>query len=265
MIRAVERPERPWGSLTREQKVLVRDVPGLAEKVAYDHLARFGCGDLEPADLVQHAHLGIYRAAQLFNESKKVPFEKWAYFKAACAVFDAVRKSLRLRDPIEPYRTKAGQEYLAAKLGVTAPEVAGWVTEEMLIEQLVEFAEEQLGAELTGAVSALEGLTEEERTVARLDWGQAYAWLGELLGEVEPEYRRIFRRCHAEEMTLEAAIAAEESVNYWAVLRELPKLFKRLRARFAGLGLKQLPEGHGEWGRGVLTSAAAAWGEGQGA
>ena len=264
MIRLVERPDRPWGSLTRDQKVLVRDVPGLAEKVAYDHLARFGCGDLEPADMVQHAHLGIYRAAQLFDAGKGVPFEKWAYFKAACAVFDAVRKSVRLRDPIEPYRTKAGQEYLAAKLGVTAPEVEGWVTEETLIEQLVDFAEEHLGAELAGAASAVEGLTEEERTVARLDWGQAYAWLEELLGEVEPEYRRIFARCHADEMTLQDSIAAE-GVNYWAVLRELPKLFKRLRARLEGLGLKQLPAGHGEWGSGVLKSAAAAWGEGEGA
>jgi DNA-directed RNA polymerase specialized sigma24 family protein len=262
VIRAVERPDRPWGSLTREQKVLVRDVPGLAEKVAYDHLARFGCGNLEPADLVQHAHLGIYRAAQLFNESKGVPFDKWAYFKAACAVFDAVRKSLRLSEPIEPYRTKAGQEYLAARLGLTAPEVEGWVTEETLIEQLVEIAEEQLGAELTGAASALGGLTEEERAVARLDWGQAYAWLEQLLDDVEPEYRRIFARCHAEEMTLEDAIAAE-GLNYWAALRELPKLFKRLRARFSGLGLKHLPESHGEWGSGVLKSAAAAWAEGR--
>ena len=260
----MERPDRPWGSLTREQKVLVREVTGLAEKVAYDHLVRFGAGGLAPEDLPPHAHLGIYRAAQLFDASKKVPFAKWAYFKAACTVFDAVRKNIRLSDPIDPYRTKAGQEYLAAKLGMTASEVSGWVTEEALLEQLVGIAEEHLGAEIAGAASAVEGLTEEERTVARLDWGSAYAVLEELLGEVEPEYRRIFRRIHAEEMTLDAAIAAEEGLNYWAVLREMPKLFKRLRARFAGLGLKQLPEGHGEWGSGVLTSAAAAFREGQG-
>ena len=259
---ATQSPERPFGSLTREQKALVRDVPGLAERVAYDHLARFGCGHLEPADLVQHAHLGIYRAAQLFEGSKRVPFEKWAYFKAACAVHDAVRKSLRLGDPIEAYRTKAGQEYLAAKIGVPAVEVQGWVTEEMLLEQLVEIAEEQLGAELLGAASGLSALTAEEQAVARLDWGQAYAWLEQLLCEVEPAYRRVFARCHADEMTLQDALAAE-GVNYWAAMRELPKLFKRLRAQLGGLGLKQLPEGHGEWGSGVLKSAAAAWGEGR--
>lgn len=259
---ATRSPERPWGSLTPEQKILVRDVPGLAERVAYDHLARFGCGHLEPADLVQHAHLGIYRAAQLFEGSKRVPFDKWAYFKAACAVHDAVRKSLRLGTTIEAYRTKAGQEYLAARIGVPALEVEGWVTEEMLLEHLVDIAEEQLGAELTAAASGLEALAEEERAVARLDWGQAYAWLEHLLREVDPEYRRVFARCHAAEMTLQDALAAE-GVNYWAAMRELPKLFKRLRARFGGLGLKQLPDGHGEWGRDVLTRAAAAWAEGR--
>jgi hypothetical protein len=56
-------------------------------------------------------------------------------------------------------------------------------------------------------------------------------------------------------------------VNYWATLRGFKELFKhRLHFWFAGgLGLKStLPEGHGEWGRRVLTAPGGGLGRGQG-
>jgi hypothetical protein len=134
---------------------------------------------------VQHAHLGIYRAAQLFNEARKYR-SKWKHFKATCAVFDAVHaKSLRLRDR-GPIPRRTGQRYLAAgSYGAEGPQALDHGKSDAAVE-----TEEHLGAgNLAGAVrGAIRRLT-EGRTVARLTTegssGQPMKFRAP--GEIEPE------------------------------------------------------------------------------
>ena len=229
---------RPTERLTREQKTLALSVPGCAERAAREVRLHFGVGGMLKEDLVQHGHFGIFRAAQLFDPARGVPFEQWAFFKATRAIRDAVRRHRGRRDPLEAGSIAAGSDFLAAK-----PRPAGidaFQSDQALRDQLDDILEDQLVAQLSGVAATTDTLSVEERVNAQLDWGTAFAALEQVFNELPERLREVLRLHYAENVSLKE-ISGLVGWGYWGLLPEHQETLRLLKARLRGLGVSGLP------------------------
>ena len=217
---------RPTERLTREQKTLVLSVPGCAERAAREVRLHFGAGGMLKEDMVQHGHFGIFRAAQLFDPGRGVPFR------------DAVRRHRGRRDPLEAGSIAAESDFLATK--PRPAEIDAFQSDQALRDQLDDILEDQLVAKLTGAAATTDTLTVEERVNAQLDWGTAFAALEQVLSELPARVREVLRLHYAENVSLKE-ISGLVGWGYWGLLPEHQETLRLLKARLRGLGVSGLP------------------------
>jgi RNA polymerase sigma factor (sigma-70 family) len=239
---------RPEERLTREQKTLVRSVPGVAERAAH-HYRRHFRTTLSFDECVTLAHLGIFRGAQLYDADKGVPFESWAFYKAVRAIQDASRKERRQSEILEGAGMAAGIEFLAAHARRHRGDLHE-ETDEGLFGQLVAMGDQMLLAELLGMGTAAISLSESDAAQSRIEWGELLDALKQAVMEQRPEVQQLLRLHYVENFTLKKA-AELQGVSYWAVMPEHKEALQRIRARLGSLGIQELP---------LATMDRAAWG-----
>lgn len=228
---------RPMERATKEQKALIRSVPGMAEKAVGEVNRSWGMGGIERDDLVQIAHLGIFRAAQSFDPTKG-EFPGWAFYKASNAVRDAVRQALGPRKPVDAARDAAESNYLT---GTKIPEHDDPAEpERMSYRNMVEFVEELFLSEMEGVMGALESLTPEEALIAKEEWQVAMAALSESVPSVKPERLDLLKKHYGEELNLKQTAAAQ-GLSYWTILDRHEETLVLLRARLRGRGVVEMP------------------------
>ena len=244
---------RPIERLTREQKELVRSVPGLAEEVERAVRRTWGTGGIDADDRLQLAHLGIFRAAQLFKPEKNVPFKLWARYKATRTVQDAIRQRARQDDPLGAARDAAGTEFL-----ITAT-IAGCKDasepDNVKFGKLLSFGESHLVEQLGAMGIAVTTLNVEERLSARDEWRHLVDAMVEALADLSAELRSLLRWRYAEGLDLKETAAAE-GVCYDTLLERHQEAVKLLRARLRRYGINKAPEACDEAGWGDALIAA---------
>lgn len=229
---------RPAERLTRAQKALALSVPGCAERAARAVRLHFGSGGMPKEDLIQLGHFGIFRAAQLFDPGRGVPFEHWAFFKATHAIRDAIRRHRGRRGPLDAARIAAGSDFLAS----TPPAAVSnpFTGEKALREKLESLIEDQLIAELSGSAAAADSLSVEDRVHAQLDWGAACDALKQLYDELPPKVREVLRLHYVDDVSLKE-VSQRVGWGYWGLLPEHQDTLRLLKARLRGLGICALP------------------------
>ena len=244
---------RPIERLTREQKALVLGVPGLAEEVERAVRRSWGTGKIDADDRLQLAHLGIFRAAQLFKPEKNVPFKHWARYKATRTVQDAIRQRARQNDPLGLARDAAGTEFLLAASIPGCTDAAE--PDNVKFGKLLSFGEDHLLEQLAGMGIAVTTLNVEERLSARDEWKQLVDAMVASLADLSAELRAVLRRKYAEGLDLKETAAAE-GVFYDTVLERHQEAMKLLRARLRRYGISKAPDTRDEAGWGEALIAA---------
>jgi RNA polymerase sigma factor (sigma-70 family) len=237
---------RPMEKATKEQKALIRSVPGLAEKAVRHVRKAWGTGGLDRDDLVQIAHLGIFRAAQSYDASKG-PFAGWAFYKASHAVRDAVRQALGPRKPLDAAREAAETNYLCATTVPADDDPSE--PPQASFRHMVQFAEDLLLAEMEGVMGAMDALSPEEAVMAKQEWEVAFAALSTSVPDVKPERLDLLKKHYGEGLNLKQTAAAQ-GLSYWTILSRHEETLDLLRARLRGQGVTEMPSaGAGEaWG-----------------
>jgi RNA polymerase sigma factor (sigma-70 family) len=247
---------RPIERLTRDQKALVRSVPGLAEEVVRAVRRTWGTGRIDADDRLQLAHLGIFRAAQLFQAEKNVPFKHWARYKATRMLQDAIRQRARQDDPLGTARDEASAEYL-----ITAT-IAGCrdasEADHVQLGKLLGFGESHLVEQLGGMGMAITTMTVEERLSARDEWSYLVDALVASLADLSAELRSLLRWRYVEGLDLKETAAAE-GVCYTTLLERHQEAVKLLRARLRRHGVSKVPEACDEagWGEALIAALMA--------
>jgi hypothetical protein len=229
-------------SLTRDERNLVKSVPGVAERAVRDVCRRHGGNPRNP-DLLQRAHLGIYKAA-LSHDPEVGPFLQWAYYKATSAVMDGLKADRRQRKVLIAARI-AGCIYLATKRH--CPEkIDPGATEDELFEGLVDIGQEHVVAAFVGATVAAEPPEGEEDLIEREAWAKARQVLGAELARLREDQRELLTAyAHGRDLK---SVATGRGVNYWALLDEWRALLRMLRARLGWRGVKSFPGPvEGDW------------------
>lgn len=244
---------RPTERLTREQKELVRSVPGVAEKAERDVRRTWGTGGLEKNDRLQLAHLGIYRAAQRFKAEKLVPFAKWSYFKATRTIRDAILQRARQNDPFGKARVAASTAFLISATIRGVEEASD--PDNVRFGKLLRFGEDCLIDELGGMVSAIDTMTPEDRLTARDEWKTLLDALVASLADLSPELRSLLRRRYTEGLDLKETAAAE-GVCYETTLERHQEALRLLRARMRRFGVTRAPDVEDDAGWGDALIAA---------
>jgi RNA polymerase sigma factor (sigma-70 family) len=228
---------RPLVRATKEQKALILSVPGMAERAVREVRRSWGDGGLDRDDLVQIAHLGIFRAAQSFDPSKG-EFPGWAFYKASNAVRDAVRQALGPRKPVDAARDAAETNYLT---GTGIPEHDDPAEpEQASFRHMVEFVEELFVSEMEGVMGALESLSPEEALMAKEEWEGAFEALNAVVPDVKPERLDLLKKHYGEGLNLKQTATAQ-GLSYWTILDRHEETLGLLRARLRGRGVTAMP------------------------
>jgi RNA polymerase sigma factor (sigma-70 family) len=246
---------RPAERLTKEQKELVRSVPGLAEEVERGVRRTWGTGGLDASDRLQIAHLGIYRAAQLFKPEKNVPFRLWAKYKATGALQDAMRQRARQNDPFGARREAASTAFLSTATIPGCQDAAD--SDSVKLGKLLSFGESHLIEQLGSMGLALTTMTVEERLSARDEWRHLVDALVASVSDLSAELRSVLRRHYTEGLDLKETAAAE-GIGYDTALDRHQEGMKLLRARLRRYGVHTAPEVRDEAGWGEALMAALA-------
>ena len=247
---------RPIERLTREQKEFVRSVPGLAEEVERAVRRTWGTGGIDADDRLQLAHLGIFRAAQLFKAEKNVPFKLWARYKATRTIQDAIRQRARQNDPLGAAREAASTEFLiTAKIAGCAD---GSDPDNVKFGKLLRFGESHLVEQLGGMGIAITTMNVEERLSAREEWTHLVDAMVASLADLSAELRSLLRWHYAEGLDLKETAAAE-GVYYDTLLDRHQEAVKLLRARLRRYGISNAPEACDEagWGDALIAALLA--------
>lgn len=228
---------RPLEKATKAQKALIKGVPGTAERAVREVCRQWGDGGLDRDDLVQIAHLGIFRAAQS-HDTQKGEFPGWAFYKASHAVRDAVRHALGPRKPLDAARDAAETNALVRATEPADDDPAE--PAQATFRNLVEFTEELLLSELEGMMGAMQALTPEEHLLAREEWEVTFEALSAAVPDVRPERLDLLKRHYGEGLNLKQTAAAQ-GVSYWTVLERHDETLELLRARLRGRGVTGAP------------------------
>jgi DNA-directed RNA polymerase specialized sigma24 family protein len=236
MTASVTPLRREGGPLTREQRALVRSVPGLAEHVVFDLSRELG-GDPHSPDRVNIAHLGIYKAAQRYDPELGA-FRPWASFLATFEILMVERKDGKQKRLLTAGRI-AGFRYLAERQH-RADDIPADATNDELMGELTGFAQGQLVADLLGTLAAAEEPAEGDDEVAERDaWAQALTALGGVLASLKPEHREmllLFAHGHPVK-----SIAKARSVDYSKLLEDFHEQLALVRARLEGQKVTSVP------------------------
>lgn len=228
---------RPLERATKEQKALILSVPGLAERAVREVRRSWGDGGLDRDDLVQIAHLGIFRAAQSYDPAKGT-FPGWAFYKASNAVRDAVRQALGPRRPVDAARDAAEINFLT---GTGVPEHDDPAEpEQATFRHMVEFVEDMLVAELEGVMGAMASLSPEEALMAKEEWKVTAEALAAVVPDVKPERLDLLKKHYGEGLNLKQTAAAQ-GLSYWTILERHEETLGLLRARLRGRGVTAMP------------------------
>lgn len=248
---------RPIERLTKDQKKLVLSVPGLAEEVERAVRRTWGTGGLDVDDRVQLAHLGIFRAAQLFDPEKNVPFKLWARYKATRTVQDAMRQRVRQDDPVGAAREIAATESLITATIAGCQDVSE--ADNVRFGKLMSFGENHLIEQLGAMGIAVTTLNVEERLSARDEWRHLVAAMVESLADLSAELRSVLRRRYTEGLDLKETASAE-GVCYEVSLERHQEALKLLRARLRRYGISKAPEVCDEagWGNALMAALAGS-------
>lgn len=228
---------REGGPLTREQRALVRSVPGLAERVTFQMSREIG-GDPRSPDRVNIAHLGIYKAAQSYDPEQG-PFTQWAEFLATCEILMVERKERKQKRILTAGRV-AGLRYLAERRH-RVEDIPVDATNDELMAALTGLAQEQLTADLLGSLVVADEPDEGEDDVAERDaWKHALEVLVRVLDGVKPEHREmllLFANGHSIK-----SIAKARGVDYWALREHFHKQLALVQARLEGQKVTHVPQ-----------------------
>lgn len=228
---------REGGPLTREQRALVRSVPGLAERVTFQMGREIG-GDPRSPDRVNIAHLGIYKAAQSYDPEQG-PFTQWAEYLAMYEILMVERKERKQKRILTAGRV-AGLRYLAQRQH-RVEDIPVDATNDELLGDLTALAQEQLVAELLGELAASEEPAQGEDDIAERDaWGRALEALKHVLDGLKPEHREmllLFAHGH----TIKS-IAKARGVDYWTLRDRFHEQLALARARLEGQKVRGVPE-----------------------
>lgn len=237
MTASVTPLRREGGPLTREQRALVRSVPGLAERVVYELSRELG-GDPRSPDRVNVAHLGIYKAAQTYDPELG-PFTQWASFLAAFEILMVERKDRKQKRILTAGRI-AGFRYLAERQH-RVEDIPADATNDELMADLTGLAQEQLAADLLGTLVAGGEPAEGEEDIAERDaWAHALTALERVLEGLKPENREMLLLwAHGRSIK---SIAKARGVDYWTLRDHFHEQLALVRARLEGLKVKHVPE-----------------------
>lgn len=227
---------REGGPLTKEQRALVRSVPGLAERVTFDMACELG-GDPRSPDRVNIAHLGIYKAAQRYDPDVG-PFAPWAACLAKCEILTVERKEGKQKRMLTAGRI-AGFRYLAERQH-RVDDIPADATDDELMAELVGLAREQLAADLLGVLAANDEPPEGDDEVAERDaWVHALDALVRVLETLQPQHREmllLFAHGH----TIKS-IAKARGVDYWTLREHFHEQLALVRARLEGQKVTHAP------------------------
>lgn len=227
---------REGGPLTREQRALVRSVPGLAERVTFQVGRELG-GDPRSPDRVNIAHLGVYKAAQSYDPELG-PFTHWAEFLATCEILMAERKE-RKQKRISTAGRVAGFRYLAERRH-RVEDIPADATNDELMDALTGLAQEQLTADLLGTLAAANEPYEGEDDIAERDAVKhALAALLRVLDSLKLEHREmllLFAHGHSIK-----SIAKARGVDYWTLREHFHEQLALVRARLEGQNVTRIP------------------------
>jgi hypothetical protein len=229
-------------SLTRDERALVKSVPGVAERAVRGVCRAFDGNPRDP-DLLRLAHLGIYQGA-LVHDPALGPFPRWAYCKAASAVMDGLKTDRRQRRMLVAARI-ASCIYLATRPR-RPDEIDPGATERELYQGVVGFAQENIVASLVGATVAAEQPEGEDDLIEREAWAEAVKGLGGELGRLREDQRDLLTAyAHGRDLK---SVAKGRGVSYSSLLEEWHALIAMLRARLGWLGVKSFPTPvRGDW------------------
>lgn len=229
---------RPMERATKEQKALINSVPGTAERAVREVRRSWGSGGIEKDDLVQIAHLGIFRAAQSFDP-RKGEFPHWAFYKASHAVRDAVRQALGPRRPVDAARDAAETNFLTG-MGIPAHDDPA-EDDKTTYRHMVEFVEGMLVSELEGVMGSMASLTPEDALMAKEEWEVAFEALSASVPDVKPERLDLLKKHYGEGLNLKQTASAQ-GLSYWTILDRHEETLELLRARLRGRGVTAMPE-----------------------
>jgi DNA-directed RNA polymerase specialized sigma subunit len=228
---------RERGPLTREQRALVRSVPGLAERVTFQMSREIG-GDPRSPDRVNIAHLGIYKAAHSYDPDRG-PFTQWAEFLAMCEILMVERKERKQKRMLTAGRI-AGFRHLAERQHRVEDIPADATNDELMVE-LTALAQEQLTADLLGTLAADGEPAEGEDDIAERDaCAHVLAALEGVLESLKPEHREmllLFAHGHSIK-----SIAKARGVDYWTLRDHFHEQLALARARLEGQKVTRVPE-----------------------
>lgn len=244
---------RPIERLTREQKDLVRSVPGLAEEVERAVRRTWGTGGIDADDRLQLAHLGIFRAAQLFKADKNVPFKHWARYKATRTVQDAIRQRARQDDPLGAVREAASTEFLITATIAGCSDASE--ADNVKFGKLLSFGESHLVEQLGDMGIAITTMNVEDRLSARDEWRHLVDAMVAALADLSAELRSLLRRRYTEGLDLKETAAAE-GICYETTLERHQEAVRLLRARLRRFGVTRAPEPDDDAGWGDALIAA---------
>ncbi len=248
---------RPIERLNREQKDLVRGVPGLAEEVERAVRRTWGTGGIDADDRLQLAHLGIFRAAQLFKEDKNVPFKHWARYKATRTLQDAIRQRARQHEPLGAAREAASTEFLITATIAGCDDASE--ADNMKFGKLLSFGESHLVEQLAAMGIAITTMNVEDRLSARDEWRHLVDAMVASLADLSAELRSLLRRRYTEGLDLKETAAAE-GVCYETLLDRHQEAVRLLRARLRRYGISNAPEACDEagWGDALIAALIAS-------
>jgi hypothetical protein len=227
---------REGGPLTREQRALVKSVPGIAERAAREVAHEIG-GDPKDMDRINQAHLGIFRAAQTYDPGQGT-FAQWALFLGVCEILDAERKGRKAARLLSAARI-AGIRCLAERQH-RPDDISPEASDQDLREALVGLAREELAAKILGALVAEQTVAQgEEELAERITWRRVVDALQQVLEGLQPEHREmllLFAHGH----TIKS-IAKARRVDYWTLLERFHAQLALVAARLRGQHVEGAP------------------------
>jgi DNA-directed RNA polymerase specialized sigma24 family protein len=222
--------------LTREQRELVRTVPGLAEDVANDFRRTLGTV-LSFDDALSLAHLGIAEAAASFESERGVPFRYWGRLGATRSIRDEARREqrhVRLRRAC-----RAATFVLAVEQATPSPFDDPFHGDDDATQAALSDALDDLTLAMVVA-SQPDGSNPEDELIERETWQRVRAALGKVLGDLDHE-RAEMLVLHAHDYDIKR-IALERGVNYFGLLETFHATIKLVRARLRAMGILGSPD-----------------------
>lgn len=226
---------RPTMALSREQRSLVKSVPGLAERVAAKVQREYKLFAVSLEQMIQSAHYGVVLAASSYDPAYEQSFLVWASYKAMQTILDDLRTELRQRDQIMMGR-------LAALEVMSSEPVAGehdvMAHDDLKRRELNRYKASVLAGYLQGVAAWQPEGDREEELVQKLDAVKALSALRRIYDDLGPEHEELLRCINQQDLI---ALAERRGVSRWTLRREREKLQKVVGARLHAAHVREMP------------------------